>query len=37
MKVESITQSVCDLAIKFGEGVDGSDATMVITRPYLII
>ncbi len=29
IKVESITQSVCDLALRFGEGVDGEDAIMV--------
>jgi 20S proteasome subunit alpha 5 len=29
MKVESITQSVCDLALRFGEGADGKEAIMV--------
>ncbi len=32
IKVESVAQSVSDLAIKFGEGVDGSEPTM--SRPF---
>jgi len=32
MKVESITQSVCDLALRFGEGVGGEEAIM--SRPF---
>lgn len=32
MKVESITQAVCDLALRFGEGADGSESIM--SRPF---
>ena len=32
MKVESITKSVCDLALRFGEGVHGQEAIM--SRPF---
>lgn len=32
MKVESITQSVCDLALRFGEGADGEESIM--SRPF---
>jgi 20S proteasome subunit alpha 5 len=32
MKVESITQSVCDLALRFGEGAEGEEAIM--SRPF---
>lgn len=29
IKVESVTQAVCDLALRFGEGVHGDEAMMV--------
>lgn len=29
LKVESVTQSVCDLALRFGESVDDDEAMMV--------
>lgn len=29
IKVESATQAVCDLALRFGEGVHGDEAMMV--------
>jgi hypothetical protein len=29
IKVESVTQAVCDLALRFGEGADEEEATMV--------
>ncbi|KAI9006945.1 nucleophile aminohydrolase [Hyaloraphidium curvatum] len=32
IKVESVTQSVCDLALRFGESADGEDAIM--SRPF---
>ncbi|KAJ1556356.1 proteasome component pup2 [Cladochytrium tenue] len=32
MKVESLTQSVCDLALRFGESADGEDSIM--SRPF---
>ncbi|KAL0076906.1 nucleophile aminohydrolase [Phycomyces blakesleeanus] len=32
LKVESVTQSVCDLALRFGEGADGEDSIM--SRPF---
>jgi 20S proteasome subunit alpha 5 len=32
MKVESVTQSVCDLALQFGEGADGEE--QVMSRPF---
>ncbi|KAJ3339140.1 proteasome component pup2 [Entophlyctis luteolus] len=32
MKVESLTQAVCDLALRFGESADGEDAIM--SRPF---
>ncbi|CAN6609336.1 proteasome subunit alpha type-5 [Trichomonascus vanleenenianus] len=32
IKVESITQSVCDLALRFGEGADGEERMM--SRPF---
>ncbi|VVT57853.1 uncharacterized protein SAPINGB_P005902 [Magnusiomyces paraingens] len=32
IKVESITQSVCDLALRFGEGADGEERIM--SRPF---
>jgi 20S proteasome subunit alpha 5 len=32
IKVESITQSVCDLALRFGEGAHGQKAIM--SRPF---
>lgn len=32
MKVESITQSVCDLALRFGEGAEGEERIM--SRPF---
>jgi 20S proteasome subunit alpha 5 len=32
IKVESLTRSVCDLALRFGEGVDGQEAIM--SRPF---
>ncbi|KAK9381750.1 nucleophile aminohydrolase [Kockiozyma suomiensis] len=32
MKVESVTQSVCDLALRFGEGADGEESVM--SRPF---
>jgi 20S proteasome subunit alpha 5 len=30
MKVESVAQTVCDLALRFGESAHGEDALMVI-------
>ncbi|KAK9446498.1 nucleophile aminohydrolase [Limtongia smithiae] len=32
IKVESVTQAVCDLALKFGEGADGEERVM--SRPF---
>ncbi|KAF5097282.1 hypothetical protein D0Z03_001440 [Geotrichum reessii] len=32
IKVESVTQSVCDLALRFGEGADGEETIM--SRPF---
>lgn len=32
IKVESVTQSVCDLALRFGEGADGEERIM--SRPF---
>ncbi|KAI9183161.1 proteasome component pup2 [Blastocladiella emersonii ATCC 22665] len=32
VKVESVTQAVCDLALRFGEGADGQEAIM--SRPF---
>ncbi|KAJ1558645.1 proteasome component pup2 [Nowakowskiella sp. JEL0078] len=32
MKVESVTQAVCDLALRFGESADGEEAIM--SRPF---
>ncbi|TPX31550.1 hypothetical protein SmJEL517_g05145 [Synchytrium microbalum] len=32
MKVESVTQAVCDLALRFGESADGEDSIM--SRPF---
>lgn len=32
IKVESITQSVCDLALRFGEGAEGEERIM--SRPF---
>ncbi|KAJ3291969.1 proteasome component pup2 [Borealophlyctis nickersoniae] len=32
IKVESVTQAVCDLALRFGESADGEDAVM--SRPF---
>ncbi|KAI8330991.1 nucleophile aminohydrolase [Chlamydoabsidia padenii] len=32
LKVESVTQSVCDLALRFGEGADGEESIM--SRPF---
>ncbi|KDE08879.1 proteasome subunit alpha type-5 [Microbotryum lychnidis-dioicae p1A1 Lamole] len=32
IKVESITQTICDLALRFGEGADEEEATM--SRPF---
>jgi 20S proteasome alpha/beta subunit len=32
IKVESVTQAVCDLALRFGEGVHGDEAMMVRGR-----
>jgi 20S proteasome subunit alpha 5 len=32
MKVESVAQAVCDLALRFGEGADGKEAMM--SRPF---
>lgn len=29
LKVESVTQSVCDLALRFGEGAEGEESIMV--------
>jgi hypothetical protein len=29
IKVESVTQAVCDLALRFGEGADEEEAIMV--------
>lgn len=29
IKVESVTQAVCDLALRFGEGADEEEASMV--------
>ena len=29
IKVESVTQAVCDLALRFGESVEDEDALMV--------
>jgi 20S proteasome subunit alpha 5 len=31
IKVESVTQAVCDLALRFGEGVHGDEAMMVMS------
>ena len=31
IKVESVTQAVCDLALRFGESVHDEDAMMVCT------
>ena len=30
IKVESITQAICDLALRFGEGAQGEESIMVI-------
>jgi len=35
IKVESVTQAVCDLALRFGEGVHGDEAMMVMSRSSL--
>lgn len=35
IKVESVTQAVCDLALRFGEGVHGDEAMMVCSFPSL--
>jgi hypothetical protein len=37
IKVESVTQAVCDLALRFGEGADEEEASMVrlAARCYL--
>ncbi|KAL7749309.1 pre-rRNA processing protein [Sorochytrium milnesiophthora] len=32
IKVESVTQAVCDLALRFGEGAEGQEASM--SRPF---
>lgn len=32
IKVESVTQSVCDLALRFGESADGGEAIMVLHK-----
>ncbi|CAO3647337.1 unnamed protein product [Cunninghamella echinulata] len=32
LKVESVTQSVCDLALRFGEGAEGEESIM--SRPF---
>ena len=32
LSVESTTQAICDLALRFGEGADGEDSTM--SRPF---
>ncbi|OZJ06204.1 putative proteasome subunit alpha type-5 [Bifiguratus adelaidae] len=32
IKVESVTQAVCDLALRFGEGADGEESVM--SRPF---
>ena len=32
LKVESCTQSICDLALRFGEGADGEESIM--SRPF---
>ncbi|CAG8529147.1 884_t:CDS:2 [Ambispora gerdemannii] len=32
IKVESVAQAVCDLALRFGEGADGEESTM--SRPF---
>ncbi|TPX45467.1 hypothetical protein SeMB42_g03700 [Synchytrium endobioticum] len=32
MKIESVTQAVCDLALRFGESADGEDSIM--SRPF---
>ena len=42
IKVESVTQAVCDLALRFGEGVHGDEAMMVsvvflLQKGFLII
>jgi 20S proteasome subunit alpha 5 len=34
IKVESATQAVCDLALRFGEGVHGDEAMMASTFEY---
>lgn len=36
IKVESVTQSVCDLALRFGESVDDDDALMVSEGEVLL-
>lgn len=33
IKVESVTQAVCDLALRFGESMDNEDAMMVSLSP----
>lgn len=33
IKIESVTQAVCDLALRFGEGADEEEATMVSPLP----
>lgn len=35
IKVESVTQAVCDLALRFGEGADEEEANMVRHHPSL--
>ncbi len=35
MKVESVTQSVCDLALRFGESADGEESVMVCFSIYV--
>lgn len=32
LKVESVTQAICDLALRFGEGADGEESIM--SRPF---
>ena len=32
LRVESCTQSICDLALRFGEGAEGEDSIM--SRPF---
>src|SRR5258707_14358348 len=37
IKVESVTQAVCDLALRFGEGVHGDEALMVCSSQLGIL